>query len=402
VLNSYGWSDALQQQFQAYAARGLAPARVVVQQRSLYVLATPAGEAIAQLSGRFAHEAVAGHFPVAGDWVAAALRPVEASATIHHLLPRRTTFTRKAVGHGGAQVVAANVDVAFLVASLNQDLSARRIERYLAMAWESGASPVVVLTKADLCADPGTFEAEIESVALGVPVHVVSALTGEGLDGLNEFFAVGQTAALPGSSGVGKSSLLNALAGRAVMTTQAIREHDARGRRTTTHRELILLPSGRLVLDTPGMRELGVWEAETGLATTFADVETLFALCRFRDCAHETEPGCAVQSALADGRLDAARAGAVMPSSAASSRVSRARTTRARGQSSAECGAGGPGCSARAGTLVSRRTDAPGPTCGAPTGEQPGASASEAHLMHSRRRARYRYARALLVAHFPV
>jgi len=311
VLDSYGWTDALQQQFHDYAARhaqpGLAPARVIVQQRGLYVLATPAGEASAQLSGRFAHEAAAGDYPVAGDWVAAAVRPAEASATIHHLLPRRTVFARKAVGRGGGQVVAANVDVALLVASLNRDLNARRIERYLAMAWESGATPVIVLTKADLCADREVAKSGIEAVAFGVPVHAVSALTGEGLDGLRACLALGQTAALLGSSGAGKSSLVNALAGRPVMATQAIREDDARGRHTTTHRELILLPGGRLVLDTPGMRELGVWEADAGLAATFADVEALVALCRFGDCAHATEPGCAVQSALADGSLDAGR-----------------------------------------------------------------------------------------------
>jgi ribosome biogenesis GTPase / thiamine phosphate phosphatase len=312
VLHSYGWNDALQQQFHERAAqhavRGLAPARVIVQQRSLYVLATPAGEATAQLSGRFVHEAAVGDYPVAGDWVAAVPRPGEASATIHHLLPRRTVFARKAAGRGGgAQVVAANVDLALLVASLNRDLNARRLERYLALAWESGASPVVVLTKADLCADREVLTTEIKRVAAGVSVLVVSALTGEGLDGLRAVLGPAQTAALLGSSGAGKSSLVNALAGRPVMATRAIREGDERGRHTTTHRELILLPGGGLVLDTPGMRELGMWDADTGVATTFADVEGLMAECRFHDCGHDTEPGCSVQSALADGRLDAAR-----------------------------------------------------------------------------------------------
>ena len=308
MLNSYGWSDTLQQQFQTYAAHGLAPARVLVQQRGLYGLATPMGEAAARLSGRFAHDAEAGAYPVAGDWVAVAIRAAEASATIHHLLPRRSAFVRKAVGGGGAaQVVAANVDVALLVASLNGDLNARRIERYLATAWESGASPVVVLTKADLCTDRDARKAEIEAVALGVPVHVVSAVTGEGLEGLSETFAPGQTAALLGSSGVGKSSLVNALAGAQLMVTRAIREEDARGRHTTTHRQLVLLPNGRLVLDTPGMRELGLWDAEAGVAATFADIEALAAQCRFPDCAHDAEPGCAIQAALADGSLDAGR-----------------------------------------------------------------------------------------------
>ena len=308
MLNSYGWSDTLQQQFEPHAARDLSPARVTVQQRGLYVLATAMGEATAQLSGRFAHEAEAGTYPVAGDWVAAAVRPAEGSATIHDVLPRRSAFLRKAVGGGhAAQLVAANADVAFLVASLNADLNARRIERYLATAWDSGASPVVVLTKADLCPDAGVRKAEIEAVAIGVPVYVVSAVTGEGLDALAECFAPGQTAALLGSSGVGKSSLVNALAGASLMTTRAIREDDARGRHTTTHRQLVLLPSSRLVLDTPGMRELGLWDAETGVAATFADVEALTAACRFSDCSHETEPGCAVRAALDDGTIDGER-----------------------------------------------------------------------------------------------
>jgi ribosome biogenesis GTPase / thiamine phosphate phosphatase len=308
LITSYGWSDTLQQQFHTHATRGLEPARVIVQQRGLYVLATPTGEATAQLSGRFTHEAEAGAYPVAGDWVAAAVRSAEASATIHHVLPRRSAFVRKAVGGGGgAQVVAANVDVAFLVASLNADLNPRRIERYLATAWESGAAPVVVLTKADLCEDCDAQQARIERVAMGVPVHVVSAVTGQGLAELAACFAAGQTAALLGSSGVGKSSLVNALAGTTLMATQAIREDDARGRHTTTHRQLVLLPSRRLVLDTPGMRELGLWDAEAGVATTFADIETLVTECRFRDCAHGAEPGCAVRAALADGSLDEGR-----------------------------------------------------------------------------------------------
>jgi len=308
VLNTYGCSEALQQQFQTYAACGLAPGRVIVQQRGLYVLATETGDVTARLSGRFVHEADAGMHPVAGDWVAADIRPDEASATIQYVLPRRSAFVRKAAGGGHtAQIVAANVDVAFIVASLNGDLNARRIERYLATAWDSRASPVIVLTKADLCHDHAAHVARIEAIAFGVPVHAVSVVTGQGLAALGESFAVGQTAVLLGSSGVGKSSLVNALCGTALMTTQAIREDDARGRHTTTHRQLILLPNGRLVLDTPGMRELGLWEVDAGVATTFADIEALAPLCRFKDCTHGPEPGCAVQAAIAGGALDQGR-----------------------------------------------------------------------------------------------
>jgi ribosome biogenesis GTPase len=310
LLDSYGWSDALQHAFTTRSGHGLEPARVIVQQRGHYMLATRTGEAAARLSGRFAHEAGEGDYPVAGDWVAAAVRPTEASATIHRLLPRRSAFVRKAVGgRAAAQVVAANVDVAFLIASLNADLNPRRIERYLATAWDSGASPIVVLTKADLCHDRerDALAGRIEAVALGVPVHAVSAVTGQGLDRLRASFAAGQTAALLGSSGAGKSSLVNALAGAPLMATRAIREDDARGRHTTTHRQLVLLPDGRLVLDTPGMRELGLWEADAGVAATFADIEELARRCRFGDCAHAAEPGCAVQAALADGSLDGSR-----------------------------------------------------------------------------------------------
>ncbi len=306
MLDSYGWSEALQRQFEPYATRGLVPARVIVQQRGLYGLATPSGEVTAHLAGRFTHRAEEGSYPVAGDWVAAALRADEGTTAIRHLLPRRGAFVRKAVGDGGpaAQVVAANVDVALLVASLNADLNARRIERYLAMAWESGARPVVVLTKSDLCQVRAARKAEIEAVTLGVAAHVVSVVTGEGLEALAGSFAPGETAALLGSSGAGKSSLVNALAGAPLMAIQAIRESDGRGRHTTTHRQLVLLPDGRLVLDTPGMRELGLWEADAGVAATFAEIEALVARCRFGDCAHGTEPGCAIRAALDDGTLD--------------------------------------------------------------------------------------------------
>lgn len=309
MLEQFGWSDALQQQFITHAANGLIPARVIVQQRGLYEIVTEVGELTATLAGRLAHDAEDGGLPVTGDWVAVQARPGEGSATIQHVLPRSTIFTRRASGPGAprGQVVAVNVDVALLAASMNADLNARRIERYLATAWESGAEPVVVLTKADICSDAEDRLAEIEAVAAGAPVLAVSSVTGAGLEALRGYLKPGQTAVLLGSSGVGKSTLVNALAGRQQMATQAIREDDARGRHTTTHRELVLLPSGALILDTPGMRELGLWDAGEGISTAFADVEALAAQCRFRDCGHDSEPGCAIVAALESGDLDAGR-----------------------------------------------------------------------------------------------
>jgi len=311
-LAPYGWSPVLRAHFQAHTDQrpdqGLIPGRVIVQQRGLVRLITPLGELSAGLAGRLAHEAAPGDLPVAGDWVAATPHQDGSGATIHHVLPRASAFVRRASGPGGGlQVVAANVDIALITASLNADLSLRRIERYLATAWESGAAPVVVLTKADLCPDVAALKAQVEAVAVGAPVHAVSALTGEGLEALAALLSVGQTAVLLGSSGAGKSTLVNALAGQKLMATQAIIEEGARGRHTTTHRELILLPSGGMMLDTPGMRELGLWDADAGLAATFADIEALTAHCRFHDCAHETEPGCAIRAALEDGGLDPGR-----------------------------------------------------------------------------------------------
>jgi ribosome biogenesis GTPase len=309
LIEQFGWSEALQQQFSAYAAQGCIPARVVVQQRGLYEIVTDAGELTATLAGKLAYEAEDGAYPVTGDWVAVQPRPAEGSATIHHVLPRTGTFVRRASGPGAArgQVVAANIDVALLAASMNADLNARRLERYLATAWESGATPVIVLTKADMCDDADARMLEIEAVAMGVPVLPVSAVTGAGLDALRSHLAPGRTAVLLGSSGVGKSTLVNALAGSELMATQAIREDDARGRHTTTHRELVLLTSGALILDTPGMRELGLWDAGEGMSATFADIEALAAQCRFHDCSHNSEPGCAIHEALDTGMLDPAR-----------------------------------------------------------------------------------------------
>jgi ribosome biogenesis GTPase len=308
LITDYGWNEALQQAFAPLAAQGLQPARVLVQQRGLYRVATEAGEAEAQVSGRFRHDAEEGGFPVAGDW-AAVRGETGGPALIEAVLPRRTAFVRWAAGPaGGRQTVAANVDLVLLAQAMDGDFSPRRLERYLALAYESGAAPVVLLTKADACPAPEALVEEAEAVAFGVPVLAVSAMTGEGLAGLAGHLAPGRTSALLGSSGVGKSTLVNALAGAELMATKAVRAHDQTGRHTTTHRELIRLPSGALILDTPGMRELGLVDAQAGVAAVFGDLEAEVAAlaedCRFRDCAHGSEPGCAVRAALEDGRLD--------------------------------------------------------------------------------------------------
>jgi ribosome biogenesis GTPase / thiamine phosphate phosphatase len=308
VLTQYGWSAELQDQFQPYAAEGLAPGRIVVTQRGGYRLITEDGEVDARASGTLLKSSSEAERPTTGDWVAIEPRTGEGNALVRAMLPRKTAFIRKAAGaRGGAQVVAANVDTAFLVASMNSDLNLRRLERYLSTAYESGADPVVVLTKADLVQDVAAIVAEVETIAFGAPVLAISSKTGQGLEAIAAHLPPGRTAVLLGSSGAGKSTLLNALAGEERMDTGVIREADERGRHTTTHRELVLLPSGGLILDTPGMRELGLWDASAGVSTAFEDVETLAGQCRFSDCTHAREPGCAIRVAIESGELPEAR-----------------------------------------------------------------------------------------------
>jgi ribosome biogenesis GTPase len=286
------------------------PARVIAAQRERYRLLASAGTFDAQLSGRVRHEAMAGELPVVGDWVAAVLRPEEGTATIAACLPRTTSLVRKRAGRASTpQLLAANLDVVFLVTSLNAELNVRRIERTLAMIWEGGAQPCVLLSKLDVCdgAEAEASIAAVRDVALGVPVHALSSLDGTGTDALEPYLRRGRTLALIGSSGVGKSTLANRLLGEERLATSEIRLADTRGRHTTTSRELFVLPSGALLIDTPGLREIGLWDAAGGVDTTFADIEALATACRFGDCKHEREPGCAIRAAIADGELEAAR-----------------------------------------------------------------------------------------------
>jgi ribosome biogenesis GTPase len=303
-LERLGWSPYFEEQFTPYAAQGLTPARVAIEHRDSYVLYAEAGELHGEVSGRFRADARSrADHPAVGDWVAADGE----HGIIRALLPRRTRFSRKvAWSPTEEQVVAANADVVFLVLGLDANFNVRRLERYLTMGWESGAEPLVVLTKRDLCDDVESRVAEAEAVAFGVPVLAVSAVTGEGLDELGGRLAGHRTGAFLGSSGVGKSTLINSFLGYQALPTRGVRD-DGRGRHTTTRRELVLLPSGGIVIDTPGMRELQLWSADDGIGAAFRDVEDLAAQCRFTDCGHDTEPDCAVQAALADGTLDPER-----------------------------------------------------------------------------------------------
>jgi ribosome biogenesis GTPase len=309
ALDAIGWHPAFAAAFEPHAASGRVPARVVAEERGQFLVHDGVATVAAAVSGRLRYESQGDPlaFPSVGDWVATSHGEGGGTATIHGLVPRRSAIVRRAPSdHStGAQVLAANVDVVFIVTSLNAEMNLRRLERYLAVAWESGAVPVVVLSKADLDDDVAGHRVAAEAVAPGVEVITASAVSGEGIDAVRAHLAPGRTVAFIGSSGVGKSTLVNALAGRELLTTAGIREDDARGRHTTTRRQLVPLAEG-LVIDTPGMRELGLLDGE-GLASAFDDVEQAAAGCRFSDCRHHTEPGCAVRAALATGTLDADR-----------------------------------------------------------------------------------------------
>jgi ribosome biogenesis GTPase len=301
TLGRLGLTDEVAQLFETHAP-GLEPGRVVVQHRGLWEVVTTQDDALVEITGRLRHEAAPGELPVVGDWVA--LR----DGLIDVVLPRSSKFSRKTPWtQVSEQVLVANVDVAFLVMGLDEcDFNVRRLERYLTTAWEGGATPVIVMNKTDLADDLEAQLAETEHVAFGVPVHAVSAETGEGILELKRHFAGNRTVALLGSSGVGKSSIINLLLGEDRFRIGDVRS-DGRGRHTTTHRELVPVPGGGVIIDTPGLRELQLWETDGGLDQTFVDVADLIAQCRFADCRHKTEPDCAIKAALADGSLSIER-----------------------------------------------------------------------------------------------
>jgi len=307
-LEELGYGEPYRSGFEGEHAAGEVPARVVSASREQYVLWAESGVLHASISGRLRHGADEGALPVVGDWVAARLDPSGLRASVSRVLPRRSSLARKRVERSSAlQVMAANIDVVFVVTALNQDFSPRRLERALALIWEGGAQPVVLLTKLDQCEDPSSYLEEAQAVALGVPVHAVSVLAGLGLEVLSRYLQPARTVALIGSSGVGKSTLVNHCLGEERAAISEARAADDKGRHTTTARELFLLPSGALLIDTPGMRELGLADADSGMSATFADIDELALRCRFGDCEHTSEPGCAIQAAIASGELDPAR-----------------------------------------------------------------------------------------------
>ena len=309
TLSSLGWSPFFETAFAPLREFSLIPARVAVEHRRAYILYTEKGELAGEAAGKLFHGAdSAADLPKVGDWVAVSPLVGEPKAVIRQVLPRRTKFSRKAVGDQDVeQIIAANIDRLFIVQGLDHDFNLRRLERYLIMAWEGGAEPVILLNKADLCDNVAEYDAAVEEIAPGVPVLALSARTGAGLEEMESMLREGETVAFIGSSGVGKSTLINILLGEERMRTAEVRADDSRGRHATTHRELFILPAGGLVIDTPGLRELQLWYSEEGLEEVFADIEELAKNCHFADCTHSHETRCAVIEAFRSGTLSPKR-----------------------------------------------------------------------------------------------
>jgi ribosome biogenesis GTPase len=307
-LCQLGFGPFFEEQTKSEANEALLPARIAAEHRGGYEVWSAVGEGFAQLSGRLLRELEDLALPGVGDWIALKSPPGPGQTTIiERVLDRRTAFIRGAAGRQTrGQVVAANVDMVFAVCGLDSDYNPRRIERYLARIWASGAQPAIILNKADICEDAEMRAIEIEASCPGVAVLVISALRAEGLDEIRSLIQPGLTAAFVGSSGAGKSTLVNALLGEQRMAVAQVSETDGRGCHTTSHRQLVLLPDGGLLLDTPGMRELQMFD-EGGIGAVFADIEALAEGCRFQDCRHDSEPGCAVKQAVAEGELPAER-----------------------------------------------------------------------------------------------
>jgi ribosome biogenesis GTPase len=308
-LQDLGWNDHFAAAFAEHAGPDVVPGRVALEHNHVYRVITETGERLAEAAGRMKHLAQGrSELPAVGDWVAVRIDAAGERSLIKAILPRQGKFSRKSAGElTDEQVIAANIDTVFLVSGLDGDLNPRRIERYLLLAAQSHAKPVIILNKADLADDVAEVMSLIKELAPEVPVHVISATEGTGIDQLRPYLGVGQTVALLGSSGVGKSSIVNRLMGEAILPTRSVRESDSRGRHASVHRQMLALPGSGLVIDTPGMRELQLWGVDEGFSGSFEDVAALGEQCRFRDCHHEKEPGCAVKAAVESGDLDASR-----------------------------------------------------------------------------------------------